>query len=890
MAKTIAQIKKEYPEYKNVPDIKLAESLYNKYYKGKLDEDNYYAQVFPEYVEEIEANASMVSPDDLMMPKAGADLTSYKPTTAQVAERAGVSIDDPAAAKARFAGSLGYDLEQKRLGIKKVLSDLYKQDIDVRIGSNTGQLEYYNPEKKQYALVDAPGIELGDFTDYGGDAMVIIPDIVATIAVGTTTFGAGAIPAGAAAAFAGEYSRLKLGQKLYGINKNLSEDDLIKQASITAGISLVGGYGAVGLTKIVKSVNNAIKGRFINDDFVKMVNEPSKAEDIAKQINDKLDSAKINSKLKFKTSQALNDVDLLAAQQAFETTNRLGYVKEFRAAGIKEMEALNDYFALLRSEFDPKGLQQVQNGYDVGSLIQGVIQKRNEPALKQLINQQTQSELLLTKTLSTLPDGSKKLTGVTVRDAITDARRIFEENSKVALQQLEKASGGVTTGSNLIGKAIRDLRKSELDTLFKGLSPEIASYVKNPEVVKGQAVIPIQTLRNTLSKLNRKIRAGEKGLTTEDIDVGALKKLVGTINQQIRRDAPEPFIHAYDTFNDVYAKGKQRLDNSIIADVMQVKNKKLVVADEDIFDLTFKRGKGSKQVAEELHDVIKDYPQAMEAYKNSIYDFYRKRVAPEGLVNVKKHNQFISDYDDKLKVFFKPEDYSKIKKVGELKKYIDNLEQSRKDLITKLDKSFEGRLENLSAGEIVDKIYKPNNIGEIKKLKNILKNDPEIYRAFQQQVLKDLNERVVSKSGTLDMNIISPNKFKNYIFGTGGEKGYQSALREVFGDKFIGDLKVLNDALQITARKAPATLAREGVYGNFFTDIIRARIGQFTTPGRFLTAGKRLYTAASNRILKNAILNPEDLSDLIRLKKLKPGTKEAAYILGKLNALIFFRD
>ncbi len=39
--------------------------------------------------------------------------------------------------------------------------------------------------------------------------------------------------------------------------------------------------------------------------------------------------------------------------------------------------------------------------------------------------------------------------------------------------------------------------------------------------------------------------------------------------------------------------------------------------------------------------------------------------------------------------------------------------------------------------------------------------------------------------------------------------------------------------------------------------------------------------------MKNAILNPENLNDLMKLKKLKPGTAEAAYILGKLNGLLY---
>ena len=80
-------------------------------------------------------------------------------------------------------------------------------DVDVRTGPRTGKLEYFNPKTESYALVDAPGLDRGDFADLGGDAMIIIPDLVVT----ATTAGLGkAIGAGALAAGAGEYARLKI--------------------------------------------------------------------------------------------------------------------------------------------------------------------------------------------------------------------------------------------------------------------------------------------------------------------------------------------------------------------------------------------------------------------------------------------------------------------------------------------------------------------------------------------------------------------------------------------------------------------------------------------------------------------------------------------------------
>ena len=892
MPKSIAEIKKENPYYENVPDIKLADTIYDKYYKESVSKEDFYLNAFPDLADQIVENQGIISPDDEMfMPEGGRELLNFRPTVGMIAERSGVSIDDPATSKARFGASLGINPDQKALAIKNSLSKLYKQDIDVRIGSNTGELEYYNPKTKKYALVDKPGADLGDFSDLGGDAMVILPDLITTIftAGASKAIGAGAVMAGA-----GEYARLKIGQAAYDINKfnpdgsKVTEMQLAGEAAKTAGTSLAFGFGGLGVAKGIKAINNIVKGRIAPDDLVDYVGGKNNAEDLSRQINDKLEEAGLNSRLKYKTSQALNDPDLMAVQQKMETSPRLGFVGEMTEATTKEMNALNDYFSLLRSEFDPKGLLKNQNQYDVDNLIKGVITKRNEPQIKALIKQQEATENLLNQTINELPNGTKVATGVNVRSAIDDTRRIWKDNANKALVKLDEASGGVKIKSDILGKAIKEIDDKQLDTIFNMADPSIGKYLRGDEILDGSATLNISTLRNTMSYLKRQIRKGEKGLTTEDIDTGAYKYIVGKINEQIVRDAPPKFVTAFDTYNDIYAKGKQRLDNTIVADVMKTRGGRLVYGDDFVFDLTFKTGKNSTRVADDIHDVIKDYPDAMLSYKGSINDLYKSKVIVNDKVNIKKHNEFIQNYESKLKIFFNPKEYNEIIKIGGFQKTINNIEKTREDILKSLSKSFEGKLQNASSGELLEKIYKPNNIGQIKELKKILSKDPEIFQAFQNSVLKDLNERVTVKHGTIGIDVVSPARFKSYIYGEGGEKGYQFALKEIFGEAYMKNLKLLNDSLQITARKAPAKLAEEGVYGNIVTDFIRVKVGQFSQAGRLLTAGKRIYHKTSNQIMKNAILNPENLADLMKLKNLNPKTAEAAYILGKLNGMLYF--
>ena len=899
MAKTIADIKKEYEAYQNVPDLQLADALYNKYYKGKINENDFYSKAFPT-IKAKRATEDIVSPDDEFNENFDFKQTpsEFKPTVAEIAEQAGVSTNDPATSKARFGASLGYDQTQKVLAIKNSLSKLYGQNIDVRIGTATGELEYYNPKTNSYALVDAPGADLGDLADLGGDAMVIIPDIAATIGVGIATGGTGGIAAGAFAAGAGEYARLKLGQTLYKINETradgtkITDGDLFAEAAKTAGISLAGGVVGSVAAKTIKGVNNLIKGRIVADDATKVLGDIKDADKIANNINETLDKAKINSKLKFTLAQSLDDADMLAAQQSFENVKRLGYMDEFRTFGREQATALNNYFGVLKSGFNTGGATKPISQFDTGVMIQDVIRKRNLPEVNAIIKRQEQAENLLTKSIFRLPDGSAKVTGVEARSVIDDLAKTYKENVDLAAKNLDQAVGVQKINTDIIADALSKLTTKDRFNLLniaktEGIfKKEVFDYISQKD-----SSIPLQSARETIQALGKKIRDAQTGsVTGESVDVGKLKLLESAFKKQIKKNASKEYLNELENFNALVIRNKQLLNNDTISKLTSVdSNGVLKIANEDIFAQTFKRGLGSGKVAKETYDVISQSPDALAAYKNSIYDFYKSKVLVNGSPNLVKHNQFIQSYNAPLKQFFTKAEYDKISRIGGLKKYIEDITKVRKEMSDKLIKSFEGKLESSSPQEIFTKIYKPNNIGEIIKLKNILKNDPEVFRGFQRNVLTDLNERVAITSDRLGMKTINPKAFDNYLNGAGGERGYKVALREIFGKEFIDNLDTLNRALQISGRKSPSRAA-EGVFGSAFSDIIRARLGQFTLLGRLFTASRRIYKKASERVMANALLNPQSLKELVELKKLKPNTERAAIILGKLGGSIFIKD
>jgi hypothetical protein len=889
------EFKQKNPDAANIPSVNLAEQLYNSEYKNKgISETDFYQKFFPNIAKQKfeEADQIIVSPEDMMLGKTELDYVSFKPTTADIAEQAGVSVNDPATSNARFAASLGYNQDQKILAVKNTMSKLFKQDIDVRVGPNTGELEYFNPRTNSYALVDKPGLDFGDIADLGGDAMVLIPDLAATVfaTVKTGGFIPAGIAAGAVAAGIGEFMRLKLGQKLYDINMDLSDMDLLSEALKTAGISAGAGVLGVGAAKIIKGATNILKGRIFKDVDEGIKTSESErvldAKNIEDQINLKLEDAGINAKLKYTLAEASDDKGLLAIQKAFEDTRRLGYTKEFGEASLKKAQALNSYFKLLKDKYG----SATGSTYDTGKDLVKILDERNTEVIKNLIKKQEASDELLTKSVFKLPDGNLKTTGVEFRNIISQLSDNYKKEVAEAAAKLDEVTNLKSINTKLISDAINKLsnqqkqdfiKLAEVEGLFK---KELFELLENPN-----ATIPLASARQTISTLGSLIRKSEKGLAAgDDVAVGALKTLKNAFTNQVKKDAGPEYLNELQRFNDIVIKNKELLNNDIIAKITNREiGNVLKIGDEAIFETTFKKGLGADKVAKQVHEVISQSPDAMNAYKNSIFDFYKAKVLNEaGKPNLVKHNAFMKDYEKILKVFFSEAEFNQIKRIGGLQKNIEKTNKIVSNITKELNRSFEGRLLNSSPQEIFNKIYKPGNIGEIKTLKNILQKNSDIYKKFQRDVLTDLNERVFTRSDKLSLDrVLDADAFNKYLNGGGGERGFKSVLTEIFGKDYVKDLETLNRALQIASRRAPA--AQEGVVGSAFTDLIRARLGQFTLAGRLFTAGRRIFQAASNRVIARALLDPNSLKDLLALRNLKTNSKQAAVILAKLGGSIF---
>jgi hypothetical protein len=897
---SIEEYKEQNPDSANVPDLELAEQLFKQNFEGKIDETKFYEKAFPkitakkpkkDFVEPLPEAAALYLATRGINYDVSQD-KEFKPTVKEIAERSNVSTQDPATYKARMVGSFGYNETEKQLGIKKVLSELHGSEVDVRIGPNTGELEYLNPKTKQYALVDKPGLERADFADLQGDAFIIGADIITTVVTTALTAPSGpgavyyGISAGAIAAAAGEFYKLKKGQE-YGINQGLTNDQLVKEGFKTGAFSLGGGTAGVLLGYIFKGVNNMLNGRSFHFKNADILQEEKvlEADKIQKQINETLEKNNESARLKFSLGKAADDPDLMATQSALEKTKRLNQVEDFRKFNREEADALNKYFGIIKKSFGTSN----DTTFGSGKLIKKVVEKRQEKPIQDIIKKQENAEELLDKSIFKLPTGDEKITGQEFRSILRQLGDNYKTLVDDAAKQLDTAAGVKLINTDKIADSLKILSAKDQRSLVEVAKTEgVFKPGVYESLLEPNSKILISDVRETISVIGKLIRDKFQNKTTgETVDTGKLLKIQSSFFEQLKKDAGEGYMNELQGFNTLVKQNKELLDNDLMSKLTKIEvGNKYKIAEEDIFSQTFKSGTGSGKAAREVYDVISNSPDAMLAYKNSIFDFYKTKVFKDGVPNVTNHKAFMKAYDKPLRQFFNETEYRKIAKIGGLKEYIEKQNKLFTNTEKELAKTFEGKILNTSPQEVFNKIYKINNIGEIRELKSILTKNPEVLEKFQRDVITDINERIMTQSDYLGIKIIDAKKLDTLLNGAGGERGYRAVLKEALGEKYVNNLDILNKALKISSRKAPST-GVEGIVGNAFTDIIRAQVGQFTKAGRIFTAGRRLFKTAANRMIANALKNPKDLELLVSLRKYTTFSKGAAVILAKLGGSIF---
>ena len=157
----------------------------------------------------------------------------------------------------------------------------------------------------------------------------------------------------------------------------------------------------------------------------------------------------------------------------------------------------------------------------------------------------------------------------------------------------------------------------------------------------------------------------------------------------------------------------------------------------------------------------------------------------------------------------------------------------------------------------------------------ILQADPALKKVYKGFVLKDMLNTAGEPKIINGVAVNDPKKMLTYISNN------RSQLEVLFGKQHVDNLgkmnKIVDEAVFIEP-KARGYRTETDV----LTGIIRAYLGVFTRPGRFLTSINILRKRAGVNALPELLMDPQRLSQAIQLSKITDTEKVTAETIGRI--------
>lgn len=815
------------------------------------------------------------------------------PEVSSIAAANGIDFETPAP-DGHFLSSLALNGKGRIAAYKLALKKHYGQDVDVRIGDKTKELEYLNPETGRYTLVSPPGsFQIGSL---GGPAIAMTPELSAGVGAAIFTKSPHLTNlAASSGAFVGELSRLELGRQM-GVN-DITTETIIKEAAKEAGISLVSGEAARQVVKAGKFVIDVMNGRAFNQASLRGLDlSTEEAQRISDTINKRLGA----EKMRFDVAQATGDDDLLAAKELYRRSSK--FSERFGAFDDEQAAALEEFYKKINAPFRSRLESPEQVGGAVQDVAQSAVQRDLDRA--NIAVDMKRAELdAAERSIKTRPF---EATGQEIRGVAEAESQAFRDWARGAAESLNRAAGDKAFIANKeTVEAVRSIDDRVKASLFPSTQSSHKTLIGDAigvteEEQKGlrkvfdpKARFTFMEAWDAISALKRVERISSKGLSTEAPSVGAVRTLYKALEADLRASAQgSPLRGQYDDFIRRYAREKTLLDNSVVGKIMSRnggKNGRFQVADEKVFREIFTPG--SQRNASEVHQMIQGRPDAMQGMRESIGDFYQRTVMPDGRVNLRAHDRFMREHGRSAALFFNKEELRLLSKPGQLEAALQAREKARDLAVKKINKTFESQIADLNnPGKVVRLIMDPTNPDKARQMMDVLEKTPDVKRAVRAQFVRDMTDRVKTLNRNGERSF-SPKILDRFLNGNGGESGFRSVAKEVMGEKYVEDLTVLNEALKISSRTARTTAnVGNDFWGDTIKNMARAYVGLFTRPGRIITAIDKIRGRAAEKVMAEAMLNPDNMKALMSLRGVSMRSQKAAVILGNMGGSALLPD
>ena len=775
--------------------------------------------------------------------------------------------------------------------MQRLLKQELGQDVPIRWDRNTQTFQYLDPKTRRITNAVFPELE-----KMAGETPVIAGDIAGTVTggvvgsrVGQPILGEAAGSAGGV--FLGEYIRLGTG-KLMGMNQSMGWDDVAIAAGKKAGIAggITGVFGK--LSQFGHAVVNFRAGRTsvdeIADKFDMTAQDVNKAVAHVDEILQRKGPIRPTDRPILTTSKRSGDETLLSDEQKLRGEKDFG--PAFFERDKQDLANLTQAF----DEITPIGT----TSKDPARFADKVRTGRTDRAQQAVSNARDTLNQKLAR-LGTHPEGS---TADTVRRAIED-KRVLIHGDKGYLQNLHnqwRKLAGVNpsqTRSQIqipMGSQTRKLlgifREERKGALLKGtIAARRGIFTKKYLKSKNADLVDLQ---RSISDIRSILRAKEKGDSTiSDAQAKQLKRLIGPLTKDrdayLQAHGRDDLLNAIRFADDETKFAADLLDRSIVGDLMAKRNGRYSVRSADVFESGFIKRGGEE--SRQIYAVISNNPEALRSWRGEIVEKYKREVLEEkslldeGLVaRSKKHKKFMENYRESMEPFFSKKEMAQMEGIGGAAKVLEQSEKLYQNKLRMLNTPTTAtgkdlkRLSSMAPEEVAPWIMGGDRFGpsRARRFVKLFKNQTGIVESARNGVRQRFRNSVTA--GTGPNARLDPTAFNREL------QKNKSTFKELFGEQYVMDLAAINDVMQAWTRKG-RRLAEPRMQE------IVAQTGRvvgaapLSKRGLAFTAALKFRTLKGREAIRNAMLNPDDLHELVQLAQASSFNRRAFELMGSLG-------
>ncbi len=333
-----------------------------------------------------------------------------------------------------------------------------------------------------------------------------------------------------------------------------------------------------------------------------------------------------------------------------------------------------------------------------------------------------------------------------------------------------------------------------------------------------------------------------------------------------RKDAPAGLVDELRALDDQFADFSTKFRDRKVSAVAKLRNAPNPEAAWSLlFQKDAKGGTAVLDIAEELNT-----PANQDLFSdvgNAIRDKWLKTVVKrDGAGNITKidlpaHNRFISEHSKAIDVYLTPSEKAAMGTAADFAEKVTEVQARKTRALKTIDREFQlGGGDKIEPELVFEASWKGDRITRFEELYSNLRQSPELLDTYKAFVYRDMFDPAQKRVKTVNgRQVIDPAEMRIYV------EQNKDKMRTLFGQDYLNNLNTVLDATEIALTTVPGRAAKAPA--NTLTNIVRAYVGLFTRPGRFLTAFNNVRGKVKENALTTALADPRVMAEMAKASK-----------------------